>query len=259
MKKILLWITAAVVAYVGFSWFSPADSTSAAIWIIGIVAAVVVAMVAIATAFTLARRRSRSGNTPSKKGDEKPEKVTKDKHHDSGSHGHGHGPGNLKAFIAQTIVVVLGILVVMYLLVAAVHWLFGAGTLPNQPSLPGRVVVTSNQTSSAPARSASKEAKDLIQAERDRISSEDHVLRFRYGEVQEWIHVPDGGFVTDLTVDDSKVVGQQCSSSEEKPPVDAKGPDYECHTGTIAHWVRFSAWSEDEGLVTVHYRFRYAF
>ena len=129
------------------------------------------------------------------------------------------------------------------------------GTATHRAS-PLRAIVPS--TAQDPV-SASRETLDAILAERARIESEEHVLTFRYGDPKEWIHVPDGGFVTNFTSDDNKVVGTQCSWHEGKPPDDATGPEYECHPGIVAHWVRFSAWSEDEDRVTVHYRFKYAF
>lgn len=172
---------------------------------------------------------------------------------------HGHGSKHTLLSLSGVIVLWVGIVgmaiyIILHLPAIGDTMFRFVGIKVVQPSQ----AYVSQRANVGPAAGAIRQA---ARAERERIEGERHVLNLTYGDHLRWIPVPTGGYITHFTVDDKKVVGTQCSSSppNEEPPTDASGEAYECHDGITTNWVRFYAWDIDEGPVTVHYQFQYAF
>lgn len=176
--------------------------------------------------------------------------INNHKKDDHGDKGHSKWPK------LETIGTTLGVIFLLILIAWAGMSAVRSALTPAQaavrpPSVATRLVTTDPTPD---------EIRQKVLENRQLIESEDHSQTLTYGESMDWVRVPDGGFVTKLEdLPDGKVVGQQCSLTTQKPPADAKGIEYDCLDGITAHWVRFSVWSPEEGPITAHWHFHYAF
>lgn len=183
-----------------------------------------------------------SGSVPEK---ETAKKDNKDSHSKKDDHQSSDHPGSsVKDKIVTAVIWVVSVLVVMYLLVAAVHWLFGAGTFTNTRT--GGIVRT------APPIAGSSSAKTVDPAP----ASDDCSVTLVDGVMPDWIKVPKG-YAADINAEGQANIGMQCSFTDDSPPKDADGPNYWCSgPKPIAPWFRPYIYQHAAATVTFHCHLR---